>query len=326
MSLTVFCSNCGKKFSMAAESAGKKFKCSGCGTIVTIPVPQAASETTEVWDQPLDSETDYDAPPEMPSRGASRESGRARRPGGSSSSTKVILIVLAVVGGICLLCCGVFVGPALLLPAVQQAREAARRTECKNNLKQIGLALHTYEADYGCLPPAYLTDRNGKPMHSWRVLILPQLGETALYNAYNFSEPWDGPHNRELLARRPTVYACASDAKLDAGATSYAAVYGDHCIFRKGNPLRMRDMKDGTSNTIMVAEASQANIPWTKPEDVDVELHGSLGDPAGFSSRHVGGFQALLGDGSVRMISSKLSQSTLDAIYTRDGNEHVTDF
>src|SRR6476661_8060061 len=99
---------------------------------------------------------------------------------------------------------------ALLLPAVQQAREAARRSQCKNNLKQIGLALHNYHDVNGCFPPAYIADENGKPMHSWRVLILPYLDQAALHTEYNFSEPWDGPNNSRLLARRPAVYACPS--------------------------------------------------------------------------------------------------------------------
>lgn len=326
MSAIVFCSKCGKKFSVSADNAGKKFKCSGCGTVVTIPADVAAEQADEAWEQPAEADDEYDSPPEIPSRRGSADSGRARRPrSGTSSSTKVILIVLAVVGGICLICCGL-IGPALFLPAVQQAREAARRTECKNNLKQIGLAIHQYETLHGCYPPAYLTDRNGTPLHSWRVLILPQLGEMSLYNAYNFSEPWDGPNNRQLLAKRPVVYACASDAKLDANTTSYAAVFGDDCMFRKGAPTRTRDMVDGTTNTIVVAEAASANIPWTKPEDVDVSLHGGLNDPNGFSSRHVNGFQALLGDGSVRLIPKTISQSTLNAIYTRDGREPPTDF
>src|SRR5262245_66359 len=121
---------------------------------------------------------------------------------GSGSKWPVFVIVLAV-GGVLLVCCGGLTIPALLLPAVQQGREAARRSQCKNNLKQIALALLNYESRYGTFPPAYVADESGKPMHSWRVLILPDLDQQALYNDYNFSEPWDGPNNSRLLTRIP---------------------------------------------------------------------------------------------------------------------------
>ena len=85
---------------------------------------------------------------------------------------------------------------SLLMPAVQSARESSRRASCASNMKQIVLALLAYEADHGQFPPAYIADENGKPMHSWRVLILPYLAEKSIYDAYDFTEPWDGPNNR----------------------------------------------------------------------------------------------------------------------------------
>src|SRR5579863_9248252 len=99
---------------------------------------------------------------------------------------------------------------SLLIPATQQAREAARRSQCKNNLKQIGLALHNYHDAFGSFPPAFVADANGKPMHSWRVLILPYLDQLPLYKEYNFSEPWDGPNNSRLLNRMPPAFSCPS--------------------------------------------------------------------------------------------------------------------
>ena len=83
-----------------------------------------------------------------------------------------------------------------------RSRNAALRFQCSTRLKQIDLALHEYENRYHSFPPAYIADRNGKPMHSWRVLILPFLDETDVYNRYDFNEPWDGPNNRKLLDAR----------------------------------------------------------------------------------------------------------------------------
>ena len=164
-------------------------------------------------------------------------------------------------------------------------------------------------------------------MHSWRVLILPDLGEQALYDDYNLSEPWDGPNNSRLLAQMPAVYNCPSHAGVPGNTTTaYAAVFGEHCVFRGAEPVKIKDITDGTSNTLVVVEASKAGIPWMKPEDIDITLHPAPGDPSGFSSDHAGGFQGLLGDGSVRFLSQNMSQQVLNALFTRDGGEPVGSF
>ena len=92
-----------------------------------------------------------------------------------------------------LACIGILVG--LLLPAVQAAREAARRMQCSNNMKQIALAMHNYEAVYKAFPPAYTTDANGQPLHSWRTLLLPYMEQQALYSQIDLNKPWDDPVN-----------------------------------------------------------------------------------------------------------------------------------
>ena len=122
---------------------------------------------------------------------------RTPRPGFTLIELLVVIAIIAIL-------------VALLLPAVQQAREAARRTQCKNNLKQIGIALHSYHDVYKTFPPAYIPDEDGKPMHSWRVLILPFIEQQALYEQYDFNEPWDGPNNSQLANVVISVYQCPS--------------------------------------------------------------------------------------------------------------------
>jgi hypothetical protein len=117
----------------------------------------------------------------------------------------------------------------LLLPAVEAAQEAARRMQCSGNLCAISLGLHNYHDHYGCFPPAIVKDADGKPMHSWRVLLLPFLSEYNLYNKYRMDEPWDGPNNRKLLGSMPSVYRCPSaghDGKSSRECASYLAVVG----------------------------------------------------------------------------------------------------
>lgn len=249
---------------------------------------------------------------------------RATRAPGTSSAMSLTFIILGGVAAVMLVCGGI--GAALLLPAVQQAREAARRSKCKNNLLQIGLALHNYHDTYGCFPPAYIADADGRPLHSWRVLILPYIDEAPLYNQYKFSEPWDGPNNSRLLASMPPVYACPSHAGPPGTTTAYVAVFGDDCIFQGAEATKMGDILDGSSNTLVVGETTGANIPWMKPEDVDVGKHPSIGDKSGLSSHHTGGAHFLSADGTVRFISQNINQKTLDALFTRAGGEQVGEF
>ncbi len=113
---------------------------------------------------------------------------------------------------------------AILLPPAISDREPARRVICQRSLQQVGLALHQYHDKYGSFPPAYLTDANGRPMHSWRVLLLPFLGQQALYDDYRFDEPWDGPHNALLHERASEAltnyFSCPSDRSSSKKTTS----------------------------------------------------------------------------------------------------------
>ncbi len=238
---------------------------------------------------------------------------------------------------------------AMLYPAVQQAREAARRSSCKCNLKQLGLALHNYHDANGSFPPAFIADSQGRPMHSWRVLILPYIDQAALYNRYNFAEPWDGPNNVKLLDEIPAVYkcpshvprspavaglsacfgplACSTAATVSSAAgrrcTNYAAALGKNCVFRGARPVAIEDVTDGTSNTLMIGDVTDAEILWTKPEDIDIVQHPKIGDRMGFSSDHSGGVHFLMGDGSVRFIAESLPQATVNALHTRNGGEEI---
>ena len=109
---------------------------------------------------------------------------------------------------------------ALLLPATQSAREAARRAQCTNNIKQIMLAMHNYLSANNSFPRD-ITDKDGKPLLSWRVAILPYIEQAELYNKFKLDEPWDSPHNKELLKEMPPTFLCPSRAKPGPFTTSY---------------------------------------------------------------------------------------------------------
>lgn len=155
--------------------------------------------------------------------------------------------------------------------AVRAYRERPNRTwshACRNNLKAIGLAMQNYHDVYGSLPPAYVTDEEGRPMHSWRVLLLPFLGEQSLYNAYRFDEPWHGPHNRGLAEQIPQVYRCRWDLKAQPSWTSYAVVVGPETVFPGQRSMSLKAVGDGTSETILAVEVPHSGIIWTEPRDL----------------------------------------------------------
>lgn len=307
MPAAVSCPNCKSPLMLADELRGRHVKCDNCQIDLTI-----SDDFSSISSESLPTVV----------RAPNNESDEEPSPAPRRSNAKSIIVVLAAVAGIILVCGGILL--AVLLPAVQHTRETARQSKCKYHLKQIGLAIHNYHDSYGSFPPAYIPDKSGRPMHSWRVLILPLLDEQDLYSRYNFSEPWNGPNNRLLLAQRPAIYSCGSEDRHDGTSSAYAAVFGDACAFRKKSAIRRSDITDGVSRTMLIGEAVDANIPWTKPEDVEISVHGRLGDPQGFTSRHAGGFHAIMSDGSVRMISNAINQKDLDGMYTISGHEIIT--
>ncbi len=210
---------------------------------------------------------------------------------------------------------------ALLLPAVQSAREAARRSQCVNNLKQIALAYHNYHSAFNAFPED-IKDKKGKPLLSWRVAILPYLEQQALYNQFHLDEPWDSPHNMEVATRFVPTYYCPSRSDEKRGMTTYLRFVGNGAMFEKDKPTTLQSITDGTSNTFMVVESSKT-VPWTKPEDLpfDPEKPGKV---FGAGSPHPGGFNTAFGDGSVHFIKNSISLDVLRALITRAGGEVIS--
>jgi prepilin-type processing-associated H-X9-DG protein len=216
---------------------------------------------------------------------------------------------------------------ATLVQAVGAAREAARRSQCTCNLCGIRLALLNYHDTYKTFPPAYLADASGRPMHSWRVLILPWLERSDLYNQYNFGEPWDGPNNIKLLNSIPPVYACPSWHDSTTTLTSYVAVTGPGTIFPGERTTRNEDITDGTSNTLIVLEVANVKIPWTAPQDLDVRTMSlRINDPKrpGISSKHPGGANVVFADASTRFVHESIAPEKLRALFTIAGGEGIT--
>lgn len=192
----------------------------------------------------------------------------------------VLLLVTRSVVEASLWLLGILLIIALLLPAISCACEAALRMTCANQLKQIGLALRNYHDAFGCFPPAYVADKTGKPMHSWRTLILPYMEERTLYKEYDFNEPWDGPNNKKLLEKhRLRIYTCLSDRSDPHDAedygmrTNYVAVVGKDAAWEGEKPRSLKDagLRGKEDSTIIVVEVAGAGIRWTEPKDLSLE-------------------------------------------------------
>ncbi len=216
----------------------------------------------------------------------------------------------------------------LLLPAFQTVGPRRGR-QCANNLKQIGLALHNYHDVYGCFPPAYVADENGRPMHSWRVLILPFLDRIDLYLQYRFDEPWDGASNRKLADVAVAVFNCPKDQATWSPMTSYVAVVGPDAAWPGSVPAKLGDITDGTSNTIPVVEVANSGIHWMEPRDLHVIQMARGINPKsgqGISSVHPGGAQVCLPDGSVWFLRETIRPEDLHALLTIAGGEPVPEY
>jgi hypothetical protein len=227
-----------------------------------------------------------------------------------------LMVGVLVVGG----------GIGVLVRGVHQAREAARDAQCVSNLKQIGLALLNYREVYGCFPPAYIADADGKPMHSWRVLICPFMESSSFYNSYNLAQPWDSLSNRKVLGwYQPNFYECPTRGA-KRGLTSYVMIVGPNTVAPGAHSIKLEDIRDGADRSICVAEVGDVDIPWGEPRDLDAgTMSWVINDSSrpSISSLHPRGPAVLLADGFVRRLGRTQPAATLKALTTISGGEAV---
>jgi hypothetical protein len=212
--------------------------------------------------------------------------------------------------------------PAEMAKAVGKARSAAGRTQSSNNLKHLALAWHNYlDVNTGTCPDA-IKSKDGKPLLSWRVAILPYLEQNDLYKQFKLDEPWDSEHNKKLIEKMPAVYRSPAQMVGD-GKTTYLVPTGmaDKAHIGLLGIRFPKDVPDGTSNTIMIVEANDdAAVVWTKPDDLAVDVKDPL---KGLIGHYEQGFLAAFADGSVTLISRAVDPKNLVGLFTRDGGEVV---
>lgn len=221
----------------------------------------------------------------------------------------------------------------LVEPSMTAAKLAAQQSSCENNLRQIATALEAYHERYGAYPPASIADKNGKPMHSWRVLILPQLGHEALYQRYDFSLPWNDPANRWVAQQMPRVYACPSSPDaFGQHETNYMVLVGKSTAFPGPNQsTRQSQFADGRDVTILLVESAMSGVLWTDPSDLSVDaikfrINGRTptGETAdGISSPHGDGAHLVTADGVRHFLHADAPPDYIRALSTIAGGERV---
>jgi hypothetical protein len=326
---------CGQVLQARDEHAGQLTRCPQCGRETTIPAiaPAPAAppppRPEAVTARPRPDTRRLEEPDEELDR-------RRRRPPAGKGGGVSAWLVVGILAGVGLFCCLPVLG---LFPAVYKVREAATRIRSANNLKMMGLAMHNYNDMYQQLPPAVVYDKDGRPLYSWRVLLLPLIEEDALYHQFHLDEPWDSPHNKSLLAMMPKTYQRPGTPPQEPYATYYQALDGPGAAFDSdksnglipfGPPgLGLQQSKkisripasfrDGTSNTILIAEAADP-VPWTRPVDLHFDPNGPLPKLGGI---FYGDCNVLLADGSTRFLLKGLSERTLRAAITASGDDEL---
>ena len=211
----------------------------------------------------------------------------------------------------------------LLVQSLARAQQAANRIKSMNNLGQLALAMQSYHERYRHVPTA-ITGKDGKPLLSWRVALLPYIdGGPALHEQFRLDEAWDSPHNKALLekAKIPPLYAPVGVTPKEPYLTYYQAFVGEHAAFDPVKGLQFDRILngDGLSNTLLLAEAAEP-VPWTKPEDLPYDPDGPLPKLGGVFKD---GFCAVFCDGHPRFIPRGIEEKVLRALITRDGREQL---
>lgn len=193
--------------------------------------------------------------------------------------------------------------------------------QVKRHLARIGVELHRYREDHGRkFPPAAIRGPDRKPLLSWRVALLPLLGEGDLYAQFHLDEPWDSPANRRLLEKMPAVYAPFGPMSNPPGSTFFQVIVGPGTLFEDEGGHDPRAIGDAADATLLVVEAAEA-VPWTKPSDL---VYDPAGPPPKLGGHFDDGSLALFADGTVAFLRAGIDEDSIRAFCTRNGSEAIT--
>ena len=236
-----------------------------------------------------------------------------RRPNRNNSTLKILLIIFGSIIAIGLLGICVVVGGLYFVTkdAIERVSEVTAASDAEAKARKITIALLNYHDEHREFPPAVTKDANGKPLHSWRTLLLKHM-DCADYRKIDFDKPWNDPANLAVLksidARN---YFGASRGDRERVNTGFVAVVADDTVLREGKSIRIRDVRAGTSNTAVVIELESSDIPWYEPRDVSPEKARDMIR----NSSYEGGIAVGYVDGTARMIRQELSDEVAKELF-----------
>ncbi|QDU50790.1 DUF1559 family PulG-like putative transporter [Gimesia panareensis] len=328
MTISFQCKQCGKQYKVSDDKGGKKIKCRQYEAVMKIPLPDG----DDFLDDLDEGETEYTPHVRRRKKSPSKPAKPKRKNKAASGPKPGVLIALGVLvlllggGGYFLFTWSTPGGKMLKgitdkddeiinSQGTGQSSQQVHQSDV-DRMKKIGLAFHNYHDSFTRFPyaDAHLVD--GKPNLSWRVHLLPFLGEQELYHKFKLDEPWDSPHNKALLDQMPDVYQ--TQGATQPGSTSVMTFIGKGTPFNGGKGPQMRNFTDGASNVILAVKAGPDKaVPWTKP----VDLPFNPGNPISALGQATDGkFLCFMGDGALKTIPTSISPQTLSlAIQHRDG-------
>ena len=292
------CPHCHNRTKVLDRFAGQSGPCVGCGKMVTMPHFNAQGVLVPPIDVP-----------------------RKTKPPRTSKKLGWMpaVIGISVVGLILFMC---VMSAVALWPRVQQGIQRSAQSRDFENMKLIQVALTEYSDRYGSYPPPVTYDATGKPLHSWRVLILPFLGYEDLYKQYDLKQPWDSVANTNLHRRIPTEFASpnSSDAATNY-ETNYVLITGQGTLFPPSGPISTKNID---KPTLLLVETKN-NVIWCAPGDIDLGRSFRVGNKpmVDVGGLHKDSFTAMTVEGESFRIPSNVPQTALDALVTPNGGENV---
>ncbi|MDR0327341.1 MAG: DUF1559 domain-containing protein [Planctomycetaceae bacterium] len=212
------------------------------------------------------------------------------------------------------------------VPIIQVAREAARRMECSSHIKETAMAFYKYHEANGAFPPLYTVDDTGKPLHSWRVLILPLIEQKELYDKIRLDEPWDSTHNKQFHDQMPDFYHCPSNS---GKGCCYSVIAGEAFVPAKDAHQKKgkssKEILGGVDYTLAIVEVKNP-FNWMDPTaDITLdELVNGNNASGRVGSFHPDGFHVAMLNGVVKFIPTVIDKNTLRALGTASGGEKIS--
>ncbi len=291
--IQVTCAHCGATTHVASEYAGQTGPCATCKNPITVPTKPHISDF------------------------------RPSRLGTVFRAAAYGLAGIAALGVLLTLFVLVFL--AVFQPeTIPFLPQTTPPIKCHDNLRKIGEAMQAYVKANGHYPPAYTVDKDGNPQHSWRVLLLPYLGEQRLFDQYDMQSAWNSPENQRVADRMPSVYACPDG--IGGNDTNYMVINGPTLLFHKDRETDQSEILDLPSQTLLVIEVRNMDTNWLEPIDLDgrhmdwtINVNNGLGSHHGFPGTH-----ALCVDGSVVYLRPETSPAELQAMATINDGQSLT--